>query len=38
MQLVKIVWDRLLVEGTRAFIKAGLILLSYFEDSIMPAT
>ena len=35
MQLVKIVWDRLITEGPRAFLKAGLIIMSHFEKEIL---
>ena len=35
MQLSKIVWDRLLVEGPRAFIKTGVIIMGYFKDQII---
>ena len=38
IKLVKVVWDRLLVEGTIAFIKTGLIILTNFEEEIMKTT
>lgn len=34
-KLVKIVWDRLLVEGPRAFIKAGVIIMDHFKEQIL---
>lgn len=34
-QLVKVVWDRLLVEGPRAFIKTGLIIMNHFKQDIL---
>jgi hypothetical protein len=32
---VKVVWDRLLVEGPRAFIKTGLIIMGHFKQQIL---
>lgn len=36
--LVKLVWDRLILEGMSALIKTGLILLSEFEPAILQAS
>lgn len=36
--LVRVVWDRLILEGMSALIKTGLILLEEFEPDILKAT
>jgi hypothetical protein len=35
--LVRLVWDRLIIEGMSALIKTGLILLGEFESQILKA-
>ena len=36
--LVRLLWDRLIIEGMSALIKCGLILLQLFEPQILQAT